>query len=131
MLIKVQAHTGVEFINPDQITHVSMMRGYALIHLSNQAMLPIDLVEWDEIAPMLVKPQSRIDASADHRKSFATMALPDGMTADQALKAVQSLTRGDVKILRSHDGRITFEITDVWRDDQDNQQAFIDANEPL
>jgi hypothetical protein len=56
MLIKIQAHTGVEFVNPDQISHVSMMRGYALIHLSNQAMLPIDLTEWERVEKLIAMP---------------------------------------------------------------------------
>ena len=55
MLIRIEAHTGIEYVNPWQITHVSEMKGYMLIHLVNQAMLPITPAEWVRIAPLLVR----------------------------------------------------------------------------
>jgi len=73
MLIEIKAHTGTEFVNPAQITHVSMMRGYVLIHFTSQEMIPIDLVEWDEVKPLLVKkPQSGLEASADDNNTLST-----------------------------------------------------------
>jgi hypothetical protein len=72
MLIKIEAHTGIEYVNPWQITHVTAMRGYMLIHLTNQAMLPIALEEWPRIEPMLVKEQSPRGASADDDKPSST-----------------------------------------------------------
>jgi len=92
MLIEIKAHTGTEFVNPEQITHVSMMRGYALIHFTNQEMIPIDLVEWDEVKPLLVReagvkpgsgyistwrssveePQSGFEASAEDDNTLST-----------------------------------------------------------
>lgn len=61
MLIEIKAHTGTEFVNPEQITTVSMMRGYALIHLANQQMIPIDLAEWERIKPELALPTSQLE----------------------------------------------------------------------
>jgi hypothetical protein len=61
MLIEIKAHTGIEFVNPEQITTVSMMRGYALIHLTNQQMIPIDLEEWARIQPTIALPTSQLE----------------------------------------------------------------------
>jgi hypothetical protein len=73
MLIEIKAHTGTEFVNPEQITHVSMMRGYVLMHFTSQEMIPIDLVEWDEVKSLLVKkPQSALEASADGNNGSPT-----------------------------------------------------------
>lgn len=73
MLIQIEAHTGTEFVNPEQITHVSAMRGYMLIHLTNQAMLPIAPEQWEKVKPMLVKAQSGLEASADDNNTSTSV----------------------------------------------------------
>ena len=69
-LIMLEAHTGIEYVNPAHITHVSVMRGYMLIHLSNQAMLPVAPEEWTRVKPLLVEEQPPAPPAGDDYGGF-------------------------------------------------------------
>lgn len=107
MLIEIKAHTGIEFVNPDQITHVSVMRGYMLIHLVNQAMLPIDPQEWERIQPLVALPPTVLEER--YHTALRTIYRQAGRI--QALEAQLNPSAAD--------------------DDDDAQQTYIDINEPL
>lgn len=85
MLIKIQAHTGVEYVNPAQITHVSEMRGYMLMHFANQAMIPIDPKEWERVRPVLTLEavQNFMPATAEGLKRSTTAKTVDDLLQEE------------------------------------------------
>lgn len=71
-LLQVESVTGDEFINPDQITHVSPMRDSVVMHFADQSMVVLMHPEWTRVKPILVIPQSPLEASADDLKVSTT-----------------------------------------------------------
>lgn len=95
MLIKLKAHTGIEYVNPEQITHVSVMKGYMLIHLVNQAMIPIDPTEWERVEDQIALPIGRLEErytealhtvyrQSQHIKDLETQLNPPPAADDQS-----------------------------------------------